>query len=306
MTAAPAPIPLDEVRSANAAARGGAARVSHTSAFWTLYVLTLRQHVHGKRWLVMMALFLLPAGLAILLRATAVDVPSIALEFILAFMFIPQALLPIVALLYASGMIQDEQEDQTITYLLVRPIPKWALYSVKLLATLTTTVVLTVIVTVLTYAAIYVGAGVEGVNVPLRCLKAASIHSLAVVAYCSLFGLLSLLTKRILVVGILYTAIVEGLLANLPFGIRLATVIYYARVIAYRTLEFAVHWPHGGPEDIAGVAWQLYPQSDPGLREHPQLSTCIAVLLASSLVSTILAAWLCTGREFHVKTPEKD
>ena len=42
------------------------------------------------------------------------------------------------------GIVQDEQEEQTMTYLLIRPIPKWALYSVKLLATLTTTVILAV------------------------------------------------------------------------------------------------------------------------------------------------------------------
>src|SRR5271169_50179 len=113
------------------------------TALWTLYVLTVRQHMHGKRWIVMGVLFLLPAGLAILVRITSPSVPSIWLEFLFAFMFIPQALLPLVALLYASGMIRDEQEEQTITYLLIRPISKWALYCVKLLATLTTTVALT-------------------------------------------------------------------------------------------------------------------------------------------------------------------
>ena len=52
--------------------------------------LTLRQHLHGKRWMVMGVLFLLPAGLAVIARATAPDVPSVGLEFLLAFMFIPQ------------------------------------------------------------------------------------------------------------------------------------------------------------------------------------------------------------------------
>ena len=80
-----------------------------------------------------------------------------SLEFTLAMMFIPQALLPIVALLYASGIIQDEQEEQTITYLLLRPIPKWAIYSLKLLAVMTTTAVLVAVFTVLTYMAIYFG-----------------------------------------------------------------------------------------------------------------------------------------------------
>ena len=102
----------------------GANRVARDSRFaslWTLYTLTLRQYLRGKRWLVVGLLFLLPAGMAVLVRATSHNVPPIALEFLLAHMFIPQALLPFVALLYASGMILDEQEEQTITYLLVRP-----------------------------------------------------------------------------------------------------------------------------------------------------------------------------------------
>ena len=75
----------------------------------------------------------------------------------MAFMFIPQALLPLVALVYATGIIQDEQEEQTLTYLLIRPIPRWAIFMVKLLATLTTTVLLTAVFTALTYVAVYVG-----------------------------------------------------------------------------------------------------------------------------------------------------
>ncbi|HKB41679.1 MAG TPA: ABC transporter permease, partial [Gemmataceae bacterium] len=124
---------------------------------WALYWLTVRQHLHGKRWIVIGVLFLLPAGLAVLIRSTATNVPPIAIEFLLAFMFIPQALLPLVALVYATGIIQDEQEEQTLTYLLTRPIRRWAIYLIKLLATLTTTIVLTAVFTALTYVAVYIG-----------------------------------------------------------------------------------------------------------------------------------------------------
>lgn len=275
-------------------------------ACWTLYVLTLRQHFHGKRWLVVTLLFLLPAGLAILIRATASDVHSKAMEFVLAFMFIPQALLPLVALLYASGIIQDEQEEQTITYLLIRPISKWAIYLVKLIATCTTTVGLVAVFTAITYATIYLGAEAQYESAVRRCLLAIAIQSLAVVAYCCLFGMMSLLVKRILVIGIVYIVLVEGLLANFPFGIRLITVIYYARMIAYRTLDFMiVSGPRNRSENFAAEAWQLDIRSDPELLEHPQLITSIWVLLIASLVCTLLGAWLCTRREFHVKTPEK-
>lgn len=278
--------------------------VSLIAALWALYGLTLRQHLHGKRWLITAALFLLPACLALVVRTTAPNSPPFVGEFVLAFLFIPQALLPLVALIYASGVIRDEQEEQTITYLLVRPIPKWAIYLVKLLATMTTTVILTIVFTLLTYAAIFVGSGEPVAVVAERCLKAAAIHSLAVVAYCSLFGLLGLVMKRILVAGIVYTAIVEGLLSNLPFGIRLATVIYYTRIIAYRSLDFMAEGP--GQADLAAEIWQLDVAADPQLAAHPSLATCFTILLLASLAFVMLAAWLCTRREFHVKTPESE
>jgi ABC-2 type transport system permease protein len=272
------------------------------SGLWALFVLTLRQHMHGKRWLIMALLFLLPAALAILVRSTSRDAPPLELEFWIVFMLLPQAVLPLVALIYASGIIQDEQEEQTITYLLIRPIPKWALYSTKLFATLITTVVLTAVFTALTYAVIYFGTD-TGENVPLRAVKAIAIHSLAIVAYCCVFGLLSLLTKRVLIAGILYIIAVEGVFANFPFGIRYATIIYYTRLIAYRILDFQVP-SRGG--DIAARYWQLNVRNDPTLSEHPTIRTCLLVLLAASLACTIAAAVICSRREFHVKTPEKE
>jgi ABC-2 type transport system permease protein len=273
------------------------------TALWALYVLTLRQFLHGKRWIVVAVLFLLPAALALLIRSTARDVPSTALEFLLIFMFIPQAILPLVALLYASGMIQDEQEEQTITYLLIRPLPKWALCLVKLLAIITMAVALTALFTIFAYLTIYVGAGSDVADPVMRCLKAVAIHSLSVVAYCSLFGLLGLFTKRSLVVGIVYIVVIEGILANMPFGIRMFTVIYYSRLIAYRSLSFLIPTPQG-PENMAADAWQLNIHQDPNLLEHPQLATCIATLLIASLVCAILSAITFSRREYLVKTPE--
>jgi hypothetical protein len=115
---------------------------------------------------------------------------------------------------------------------------------------------------------------------------------------------MSLLTRRVLIVGIIYTAIVEGLFANLDFGIRLITVIYYLRIIAYRTLSFIVPIPTG-PADFAANAWQLDVANDPKLLQHPGLGECLIILFAGSLACSILAMVLCSRREFHVKTPEK-
>jgi ABC-2 type transport system permease protein len=298
-------LPAEQTRQREITPNDSVTRTSRLQSCWTLYLLTLRQHLHGRRWIAASLLFLLPAGLAVLIRSAP---PTISrfIEFVLVWILIPQALLPLVALLYASGIIQDEQEDQTITYLLIRPIHKWVLYWTKMAATWTTTTVLVILLTVLTYTAVYAGTDADMAPTLMRCVKAAAILSLATIAYCSLFGVLSVLTKRTLLVGILYTAVVEGLLANLPLSLRWGTVIYYTRLLAYRTMDFLVIWPGGRENDVAATAWLLNKESDPTLAEHPTLKTCILVLMCGSLICTAIAAYFCSHREFHVKTPEKE
>ena len=295
------------VRSMDAVPQRRVAGESRLVAMWALYGLTIRQHLHGKRWMVMSVLLALPAILALVIRLTSPDALTREVEFMLEFMLVPQALLPLVALVYAAGIIQDEQEEQTLTYLLIRPISKPAIFAVKLLATLTTTVALTWAATGLTYAAIFVGAEAGSDGTLLRCAKAAGIHSLAVIAYCCLFSLMSLVTRWTLISGILYTAIVEGLLANLPFGIRLITVIYYTRLIAYHNLDFNITV---GPQNfertqnIAADAWQYELVKDPDMSAHPTVQSCILILAGVSFAMSLFAAFLCARREFYVKTPE--
>jgi hypothetical protein len=138
-------------------------------------------------------------------------------------------------------------------------------------------------------------------------LKAVGIHALAVSAYCCLFAVISLLTRWTLIVGFLYAAFFEGLLANLPFSIRWCTVIYHARIIAYRSMDFLIKgWRGMGARmvDLAAEAWQLDSETDPTLADHPALSTSLTILVVACLFCTLLGAYLCSQREFHVKTPE--
>ena len=274
------------------------------SGLATLYVLTLRQFVNGKRWWIFALLFLLPAGLAVLLRATTTDLPLRGTEFLLVFWLIPLGLVPLISLLYASGIVQDELEEQTITYLLIRPLPKWGIFLAKLLATLTTTALLVAICTSFTYIGIYAFADPpDGESIVVRCLKVDGLMALAAVAYSCLFALLSLFTRRSLIAGICYTIILEGILGRLPFATRLLTVAYYFRVIAARSLDFTIT---SGTHKVSpiGAAWNIDIEKDPKLLEHPELATCFEVLLGASAVAALIAAVVFTIKEFHVKTPE--
>src|SRR5690242_14874724 len=80
---------------------------------WTVFTLSLRQFLRGRRAIVVSLLALLPAGLALILRSIDAGPhhhgpPLSEIEFVLLFNMIPHALLPLTALLYGSGLILDE------------------------------------------------------------------------------------------------------------------------------------------------------------------------------------------------------
>ena len=263
------------------------------SVLGTLFRLTLRQHARGRRLLILAVLFTLPALLAILVRALDPQTRLDGLEFGLLFLMIPYTLLPLTAVLYASGMIQDEIEDQTLTYLLVRPLPKWSIYLVKLLATLVVAVALAGFFTFVTYAANYLGfAGWEDA-LAVRAPRMAALFALSTVGYCALFGCISLFTRHSLVAGIAYVVIFEGLLANWDFAVRRLTFMYYFRVLARRwvPLDWAALTRGGDP-------WSIR------LADAPTAAACVWTVLGVSLIVTLLAMRTFGSREFRVKTPE--
>jgi ABC-2 type transport system permease protein len=257
------------------------------SALMTLFWLTLRQHVRGKRLLVLGFLYLLPLGLAILVRNVESHYRPAEGELVVLFAIIPHTLVPLTALLYATGMVHDEIEDQTLTYLLVRPLPKWGIYLTKLLATMLLTMAIAAVFTAVTYVAVYWNdPNLWGDIVPRRALQISGITCVALVAYCSLFGFLSFMTRWPLVVGIGYIALFEGLLANIDFAVRRLTVNYYFRVLIQEWVGKKV------PE------WNFNPD------DTPTAQTCVLILLGASLVFTVVAMVVFTVREFRVKTPE--
>jgi ABC-2 type transport system permease protein len=257
-------------------------------ALAAMFVLAVRQQVRGKRLLVLSLLFAMPSVLIVVIRLTSnYPPPSENLEFGLVLNLIPHALVPLAALLYAAGIIQDEVEEQTLTYLLLRPLPRWGLYLMKLLAALLVTAALTAVFTIATFVAIALTASNPTPEMAGRALETAGLLGLTEVGYCGLFGLLGLITRRSLLVGVGYIVLLEGLLATLPTVARRLTVMYYFRVLVLRWLD-----PANGKE------WMI------DLTTAPDAQTCVLVLLGIGLVSAALAAMLFAAREFRMKTPE--
>jgi ABC-2 type transport system permease protein len=259
------------------------------AALAALFVLTLRQHLRGRRLLVLSLLFLLPSVLTVVVKLAPHPPQPEEMEFAFVFNLIPHALATLTALLYAAGIIQDEVEEQTLTYLLLRPLPRWALYVTKLVVTWIVTSALTAAFTTLALVVIWWNAPeLWGEVLPRRAAKIAAVLSLAQVGYCSLFGLIGLSTRRSLIAGLAYIIAIEGLLANFESVLRRLTVMYYFRVLSVRWLGLA---------PVRIEEWSL------DLALAPTAGACVQTVLGASAVLVLLGAMMMR-REFRMKTPE--
>jgi ABC-2 type transport system permease protein len=257
------------------------------AALWMVVKITASRQGRGRRLTVMTALFSLSIILVILARQyqTSYEPAAIAKLVILGLFF--QALVPLAALLFASGMVQDDVEEQTITYLLIRPIPRWTIYLSKLLGTFLLTWIMASVFAIVTLTIVYWGEPELWSSIlPTQGPGVVGLLAMALGAYVSIFGGMSLVLRRTLIIGAIYIVVFEGFLANVDFVFRFATIMYYIRVLSIRWL------------DLSGADWSIDPQT------APSSTTCLLILIGTTAWASLLGAWIFQVREFRVKTPE--
>jgi ABC-2 type transport system permease protein len=256
-------------------------------ALGAILSITAARQIRGRRLVIFSMLFSLPILFAVLAHRFADPYVASDSETVLILGLIPQALLPLTALLYASGMVQDEVEEQTLTYLLIRPVPRWLIYVVKVVATWLVASALATFFTAGALVAIYWGVP-EFEPEPLmrRAALITVIMGSSLFAYVAIFGALSLMVRRSLVLGVGYIVVFEGALANIDFVMRRGTVMYYLRVLSVRWL------------DLAGADWSI----DPAIA--PTAITCLLTQVGIGVGCALLGSCVFSMREFRVKTPE--
>ncbi|HKT04517.1 MAG TPA: ABC transporter permease [Rugosimonospora sp.] len=135
-------------------------------------------------------------------------------------------LLPLIALIIGTGVLGAEIDDGTIVHILTKPLPRREIVLAKL-------AVATGITALVSAVPMFVcGVIVDSTRFGLGLALAAVIAS---AAYCALFLLLSLLTNRPVLIGLVYVLIWEGLLGNLLAGTRALSIQQYALTIAAKT-----------------------------------------------------------------------
>jgi ABC-2 type transport system permease protein len=267
----------------------GRSRGVGLGALATLVSISFQQLARGRRLLALAALFLLPTVLVLVIRhynpRFKSEVPKV--EEVLIFYMIPQAIVPLTALILASGMIRDEVEGQTLTYLLIRPLPRPAIYAAKVLAAWSVSCALAAVFITTALAAIHWGADdFWGAIIPGRAVRVVALSALALLVYVALFGALGMLVRWVLPLGVAYIAVFEGFFANIDFMVRRLTVLWYVRILAERWL--GLHFD----------SWSI------DLPEAPSGTEALLTLLGAALVLVLLAAWSFGTREIRMKTPE--
>ena len=136
-------------------------------------------------------------------------------------------LLPLVALVFGTGVFGAEIDDGTAIYIFSKPIPRWHLVLTKWLVASFATMLIVVPATLATGAIVF-----GGLDATRMVLGFTAGMAAGAVVYCAVFVALSLATRRALIGGLLYVVVWEGLLAAQFAGTRVLSVRQFAFGVA--------------------------------------------------------------------------
>ncbi|WP_229401886.1 ABC transporter permease subunit [Micromonospora okii] len=189
----------------------------------TVSWITLRGLFGRRRFLLLLPLPLLLVLLAVLSRSLGVDAddwgPPVLVGLGLA------VVLPVVALIVGTGVLGAEIDDGTVVHILTKPLPRWQIVLPKLAVAAG---VSAVTVAVPLFVA---GRLADSVRLGLSLAAASAVGALA---YSALFLALSLLTRRPVLLGLVYVLIWEGLLSSFVSGTRVLSIQQYVIALADR------------------------------------------------------------------------
>jgi ABC-2 type transport system permease protein len=185
-----------------------------------LFWLTLRQLIGKRSTLALLALAAVPVVLALIFRLSDPDIePERWTVRVLYLGLVVTTVLSLTALLIGTSVIGDELEDGTASYLLTKPISRWQILVGKLLASWAVTAAL--VVTSTGVSGLIALQGLGGNGVVLGFSAAMLIASLA---YSTAFVLLSVVTSRALIAGLVYAFIWEGAITEIFRGTRYLSI----------------------------------------------------------------------------------
>jgi ABC-2 type transport system permease protein len=218
-------------------------------------------------------------GLAPVLALAIRDPSPVVLERIVALVLLP-FLVPLVAVSLGSGLLYDEAEEGTLTFLFTTPVSKSAIVLGKWAAALGTGWAVVAISLGLTLA--LSPAPVAEMGPFVRATWTAAL--LGFPAYLGIFTLLGALFRRGFLAGLIYAYGYEMVVGYVPGGAKRLSLLYFLRSL----LEPAA--PDKGP--FEGAFFGLPP--DPAI-------VCVSVLAGAAILSVAAALLVVPRKEFRAR-----
>jgi ABC-2 type transport system permease protein len=189
----------------------------------TIVWMTARGLFGRRRFLLLFPLPLLLVGLAVLCRAVGVDPVHWGPALLTGLGFV--VVLPVTALIVGTAVLGSEIDDGTVVHVLTKPLPRSEIIIAKL------AVAIGVTAFTVGFPMYVVGVLADSVKLGLAVAAASAVGA---VAYSALFLLLSLVTRRPVLLGLVYVLVWEGLLGNLVSGTRTLSIQQYVITVADR------------------------------------------------------------------------
>jgi ABC-2 type transport system permease protein len=195
----------------------------------TVMWLTWRQMFAKRRLWISVLFSLAPLVFALVFKVVADDGNESRVRFFagLEREVVIGTLLALAAVIFGTTAFGGEVDDGTLVYLLVKPVPRWKIALSKLVVAATASFAISIPGIVLPWLVLS-GPGVS-VDMLWAFFAAAAVGA---VIYCSIFLSLGLVTRRALVVGLVYVILIEGMLARSLPGLRSLSVREFAAVVA--------------------------------------------------------------------------
>jgi ABC-2 type transport system permease protein len=199
----------------------------------TIASITLRGLFGRRRFLLLLPLPALMIGLAALAQGLGAKPSDWVVPVVVGLGL--AVVLPVMTLIIGTGVLGSEIDDGTIVHILAKPLPRTEIILAKL-------VVAWLVSWVVSGVPLAVCGFISGsAQLALGLFVGAGLGALA---YSALFLLLSLLTRRPVLIGLLYIVLWEGVLTNVLTGTQALSVKQYVQTVADRVADSSVLQAH--------------------------------------------------------------